>query len=679
MANYISSLVVDYKDTKQLKYGVNNICDNTTYYGSTTWSVIDDGGITGLAVDGLIHDGVILSSNDEKYLVITNRYTGTTFDPMIIVKASSDLVSCDSNNTCIIGIYRACWHQSFIFELVINDDSKNYITNITGYNYFRSGINSPSDMGYVGMIDIYYDKNNNNNYTSKEITIYGNCSAIISSGDKICLGFDNININISLSNNVQNVSVSGEVKYKFGDDTYTTLDSLSSDIYTYTSTSNSINITGCNYKTTQLHDLMDGFKTLYIKHIINLKYDDEVQEVQYKWYTSTDNGSTWSESIEFTITITVNNNFSGGEFVRVAYCTENRDDCADSYTIRNGNNITLDRTWELSDLRSSEINCAIFRTDSSLTTDLKNSSNGTYHISGDIVSSLGSNFPINVYYEVNEKEYKYYSNFNTIVVTEISKTFIVNEGYMYKPADNLVIPFVLVDDSDNMYTDTNDYTIGDYFGEVDLTKSCTIGTVSGGYPTHTRMAIAWNEEGTLPGWVTNRNGLDTDNTTATAGFYVTSHNTKLKVSFTCSWKSSNANKFTIQDLSWADVHYNFSDIFETISITCWQDTSSTNTHVTKYTTSKLDVKSIYISSSNYYTITGIDAKFKFKSPKSLPLDFITLINNNNVKIKMMFAYPVSQSPVYSNRINGTDLGTATYNINWTFNGITSLSVKFLIE
>ena len=148
---------------------------------------------------------------------------------------------------------------------------------------------------------------------------------------------------------------------------------------------------------------MDGFKTLYIKHIINLKYDDEVQEVQYKWYTSTDSGSTWSESIAYNITITVNNNFSGGEFVRVAYCTENRNDCADSYTIRNGNNITLDRTWELSDLRSSEINCAIFRTDSSLTTDLKNSSNGTYHISGDIVSSLGSNFPINVYYEVIEK------------------------------------------------------------------------------------------------------------------------------------------------------------------------------------------------------------------------------------------------------------------------------------
>ena len=122
MANYISSLVVDYKDTKQLKYGVNNICDNTTYYGSTTWSVIDNGGITGLAVDGSSHDGVVLSSNDDKYLVITNTYTGTNADPMITVKASSDLVSCDSNNTCVIGVYRACWRQSVICEVEINDD-----------------------------------------------------------------------------------------------------------------------------------------------------------------------------------------------------------------------------------------------------------------------------------------------------------------------------------------------------------------------------------------------------------------------------------------------------------------------------------------------------------------------------------------------------------------------------
>ena len=123
----------------------------------------------------------------------------------------------------------------------------------------------------------------------------------------------------------------------------------------------------------------------------------------YSWYISTNGGSSWSKSSGYSITITVNNNFSGGEFVRVAYCTENRDECAGSYTVRNGGGFTLSRNWQLSDLKSSGSNCAVFSTDSTLTTDLKNSSNGTYKITGDMISSLGNNFPINVNYKVDKK------------------------------------------------------------------------------------------------------------------------------------------------------------------------------------------------------------------------------------------------------------------------------------
>lgn len=318
MADYISSLFINYKDTKQLKYGVNNICDNTIYYGSTTWSVINNGGITGLAVDGSQYTGVTLSENNAKYLVITNEYTGTTSDPVITVKASSDLVSCDTNNTCKITLKRACWRQPVIFELVINDDSKKYTTSITGYNNLWWGKSSSSiSIGYAGKISIN-DNNIENgicNYiTTEDTTIHGNCNSALSSGDKIYFSFHDININASLKNNVQNVSVSGEVKYKFGDDTYTTLDSLSSDIYTYTSTSNSINITGCNYKTTQLHDLMDGFKTLYIKHIINLKYDNVVTKdycpsVSIELYDNSNNviSGTSTTGNNINIKITINN------------------------------------------------------------------------------------------------------------------------------------------------------------------------------------------------------------------------------------------------------------------------------------------------------------------------------------------------------------------------------------
>ena len=109
MANYISSYNINYNNTKQLKYGVINLCDNTTYYGSTIWSITNNGGLTGLTVDGSPVKGVTLSTNNSKYLVITNSYTGTTSDPVITVKASSNLVSCDTNNTCVITIYRACW------------------------------------------------------------------------------------------------------------------------------------------------------------------------------------------------------------------------------------------------------------------------------------------------------------------------------------------------------------------------------------------------------------------------------------------------------------------------------------------------------------------------------------------------------------------------------------------
>ena len=191
MANYISSLVVDYKDTKQLKYGVNNICDNTTYYGSTTWSVIDDAGITGLVVDGSPHDGVTLSENNAKYLVVTNTYTGTNADPVITVKASSDLVSCDTNNTCKITLKRACWHQSVIFEVEINDDSKNYVTNIAGHNSFGWGINSSDSNKGVVIVPV---SQIGNNTTGKERVVEGNCSPSLSSGDKMYFYFYDIHI-----------------------------------------------------------------------------------------------------------------------------------------------------------------------------------------------------------------------------------------------------------------------------------------------------------------------------------------------------------------------------------------------------------------------------------------------------------------------------------------------------
>ena len=467
MANYINSLVVNYKDTKQLKYGVNNICDNTTYYGSTTWSVIDNGGITGLAVDGSPHDGVVLSSNDDKYLVITNTYTGTNADPMITVKASSDLVSCDSNNTCTIGIFRACCNQSVICEVEINDDSKKYVTSITGQNAIEYGTNSLGNMGYAGGIIVV---DHIGNHTGTKTNGMGNCSLALGS-EKIYFNFDHIGIDASLSNNIQNFSVSGEVKYKFGDDTYTTLDSLSSDIYTYTlKNGNSINITGCNYKTTQLHDLMDGFKTLYIKHIINLKYDDEVQEVQYKWYTMLPGQDTWSESTEFTITMSENDSYFGvGGIVSISHCTgSDRNDCDSTFTFKNDNTITLNKSWGLSDLRydNTDDNVIVLYTHKDLYDNLLVADTGTYTISGEIVSSLdGSSFPVTINYEItNVNAWYKFDKGSLVEITELNKNKI-------SLPEIVISEMIVFMQNDNYITDASKYSYEQTLGDVTINLS----------------------------------------------------------------------------------------------------------------------------------------------------------------------------------------------------------------
>lgn len=432
MANYISSYVIDYNDSKQLKYGVINLCDNTTYYGSTTWSVIDNGGIIGLTVDGSTHDGVVLSSNDDKYLVITNTYTGKNADPVIIVKASSDLVSCDSNNTCTITLKRACYMQPVMFEVKINDDSKGYATSITGNVNLHFGVitdNGSLGIGFGGKLEINSATNSTNDYiTDSPINIPSNCNLNNTNGKGIYFHFNDITLNISLNNNVQNVSVSGEAKYKFDGATYTTLDSISSESYTYTSTSNSITITGCDYTTTKLNGLMDGLKTLYIKHIINLKYD----EVQYKWYTMLPSQDTWSESTEFTITMSENDSHLGvGGIVSISHCTgSDRSDCdsASTFTFKNDNTITLNKTWGLSDLRydNTDDNVILLYTHKELYDNLLVADTGTYTISGEIVSSLdGSSFPVTVNYEVIEKTR----------IIEINIGLICNLEYVTKYCD----------------------------------------------------------------------------------------------------------------------------------------------------------------------------------------------------------------------------------------------------
>ncbi len=158
-----------------------------------------------------------------------------------------------------------------------------------------------------------------------------------------------------------------------------------------------------------------------------LKVTAKGKTVTYEWTISTDGGYKWTTSSGYSTTITVDNNFSGGEFVSVAYCPKNSvmDNCAESFTVRNGSNI-LSRPWGLSDLKNSGNNCASFVTPSGLVTDLKNSSEGSYTISGDIISSLGSNFPINVTYKVSKPKTTVRCQINLYCGLEYTSTYCDN-------------------------------------------------------------------------------------------------------------------------------------------------------------------------------------------------------------------------------------------------------------
>ena len=175
-----------------------------------------------------------------------------------------------------------------------------------------------------------------------------------------------------------------------------------------------------------------------------LKVTAKGKTATYVWYISTDNGSTWSESSGFNITLykNDNNNYGVEGFVLIAHCTgSDMSDCASTFTIKNTTNITSSRSWGLSDLRgSSSSNNVFLRTDSGLVDDLKNSDTGTYTISGEIVSSLdGSSFPVTVNYEVTKKEYIIIFKKNDLTIESVeSKPMpkIYTFDVYYRPKDS---------------------------------------------------------------------------------------------------------------------------------------------------------------------------------------------------------------------------------------------------
>lgn len=501
-------------------------CDNSYYYDGT-WS--PNTSVTGI--------GVSVSDN---VLSVWNTNSDTSDVSRDFTWTSYKLSDCTKTFTVVAkGI--ECKGFNIIFVTVFND-VPGLLSSVSGSVYVRFTVfdtnDNSLDVGSCGNTNI----NSTGTFTSSSFTIPSKCTTSIS---KLQFNFHDVNLTCSFSDNIANLTVSGDLEYKINDGSYTTFSSVND--YTVSTTTNSATIGQCSVTDESIWSLCNDGDILYLKHIITMNYDISV-----------------------------------------------------------------------------------------------------------------------------EHAYVYWKQFSQVEVTEISKTLKINSGFVYKPGSNLVEPFVLVDEDENMITDINEYSIVDSFGEVDITNSCEIKNITGGYPTHTRMCISWNGEDTLPGWVSVRNGEDTNGTSASAGFYVVAKNTKLKVTFNCNWSPSNAYKFIIQDLSWSDNDFKFSDLFDSVNITCCQGSCC-------YTTTTLDVNSVYITGSKD-SDTTVNATFKFKNFINLPDNLKSYVNSGGkYKIAMQFAYPISQSKVYSDNQLMTTNYDVDFNLSWTFNGSTSLSVKFNLE
>ena len=131
---------------------------------------------------------------------------------------------------------------------------------------------------------------------------------------------------------------------------------------------------------------------------------------RYFWYTLLPGqDTTWSESSGFNITLSKNDEYEYGVagFVAIMHTTRSLENINVTYTIKNITNITLNKSWGLSNLRfdDTDDNTIVLYTDQSLYNDLSSADTGTYTISGEIVSSLdGSSFPVTVNYKVEKQK-----------------------------------------------------------------------------------------------------------------------------------------------------------------------------------------------------------------------------------------------------------------------------------
>lgn len=365
-------------------------CDTKHYEGS--WAVPDS------------YDGIGVSI-DSTYITLWNANSTDSDVKAIFTWTSSKLSTCQKSLE-VTASKADCPGFNAVFVVVFNDDSDGLLESVSGnvqlnFNIINDSIEHPV-LGTIGNIAI----NSTGEFSDEPETIIAGCTNTV---DNVKFIFDNVDLTCSFSGNIVNFTVSGGIEYRLGDSgSYTTLSSVNN--YNVSILDSSVTIGKCSIEDTSLWSMMDGSKTLYLKHVITMNYD----KPSYKWYYSDDGfASSVVETTDVSITIYENSfgSWGNGGFAAIFCCyknpieSSNSDYCSGTYTIQNTKTINVGgKTWRLSDLRYDLNNGICFTTPSTLVTSLaKLTSSFEYNITGTI-EAKDLTLPVSITYKkVGEK------------------------------------------------------------------------------------------------------------------------------------------------------------------------------------------------------------------------------------------------------------------------------------
>lgn len=239
-------------------------CDTKHYEGS--WTVPNS------------YNGIGVSINST-YITVWNENSSTSDITATFTWTSSKLSTC--KKTLEVTASRvACKGLIVDWIVVINDDSKRLLKSVTGdvNLWFSIGQTGTGHAGEATFNDDNPEDGKIEYNPTGTKTIPSKCSNI----ENIEFRFYDVSLDCSFSGNIPNFTVSGSIEYKINSESYTTLTSINN--YTVSSSGSSATIGQCNVNNDTVWKLCNDGDTLYLKHIITMKYGDYCPTATIKLY-----------------------------------------------------------------------------------------------------------------------------------------------------------------------------------------------------------------------------------------------------------------------------------------------------------------------------------------------------------------------------------------------------------